>query len=78
MAMEINKPVTRKLPVYVRNKQLTARIAPEGIYIKRGSQRWSKAYFLPWMAAHDVGAKMLAAKIMKERKEKRKAKRLGA
>lgn len=72
------KTVTRIIQdVFYRNRRLVARMAPEGVYVKTERERWSSAYFIPWMAVHSVGAKLKAKALKEEKIRRRKEKRLG-
>jgi hypothetical protein len=71
------KPVIRRLVVYERNKQLIAKMAPEGIYLKREKTRWSGALFLPWMSVFTAAAIRYANEKKRLKAEKRKQKKLG-
>lgn len=71
------KNVTRKLLITDgRGKTLIARMAPEGIYMKRERSRWDKALFLPWLSLFQTAAIRWAneqKRLKKERRAKKKA-----
>lgn len=71
--LDFSKHVTRIIDgVYPRKgKRLIARMAADGVYVKLEKERWTSAYFIPWMAIYSVGGKLKAQEIKAQRKLKR-------
>ena len=69
----LKNAVTHSTGTIVRGRELIARMAPEGVYLKGSGQRWSSAYLVPWGALYDLGGRLKARMLHEERIQKRKA-----
>lgn len=63
MTTPLTKPVTRETATVHRGRKLVVRMTAQGIYTKGTGQRWTSAYFVPWAAVDDLGARLVATQM---------------